>query len=494
MSKKSSLEMLTAKTSALGGGAEKTKSQQELGKSTARQRIADLLDEGSFVELDKFVERSLATPGFESVSAAGEGVVTGFGTISSRPCYVYVQDFTVLNGSVSRTHAEKIVKIMDMAVKNGAPVVGIIDCGGARVAEGAAVMNAYGMIAKKLSDISGVVPTIAVVAGDCIGAMNFVVAMNDFVVAVDKISDAALFGPQVMASATEGKYDGGAAAQNEKYATAQFMAESEAEAYATVKQIIDIMPANNMEDSMCELNEDDLNRLIPEFDAEENVDTKDIISKVFDGGKFLEYQAMFGTGIITGLAQLAGYTVGVVANNNGAALCGNCAKKAARFISIMDAFNIPVITITDTADLNTDTCLCVSNSIAKLMQAYASATVPMINVIVGKAVSTGLAAMCSKAMGADMVYAWANATISAMPVEAGAFIVYEKEINEGLSKEEAFAKYEEEYANAFEAAKQGVVDDVIAPSATRQMLCAAIEACIVKKEAPIAKKHGIMPL
>lgn len=499
MSKKSSLEKLAnlTKSALEGGGAEKAQQQDKLGKLTARKRIEAIFDAGSFIELDKFAQKSLAAPGFECVSAAGEGVITGFGTIDERPCYAYVQDYTVLNGSLSVAQAEKIAKVMDMAAKNGAPVVGVIDCGGARVSEGAAAMNAFGIIAKKLSDISGVVPTIAVVAGQAIGSIAYIAALNDFCISVDKISEMLLSGSMVIESATGEKADGSAQAQNSFYAAAQFNAKDEAQAYAIVKDILDYLPSNNMDDTFVEMTSDDVNRIIPELDEKEDIDTKEIIEKIADNGKFTEYQAEYAKNIITGFARINGYSVGIIANNNGAALCSGAADKAARFISILDAYNMPIITLTDTADILPAESVkdhSIINSVAKLMGAYCSATVPMINVIVGKAVSTGLAAMCSKTQGADVVFAWANAVISALPVETGALIVYEKEIADGLKVADAIAKYEEETANAFNAASQGIVDDVIAPSTTRQMIGAAIEASIMKKESPIAKKHNIMPL
>ena len=490
MSMKSSLEELTQRNAAAANGDEKKVAEQaKAGKQTARQRIAAVLDAGSFVEVSKLSQSVANVPGYAAVSAVGEGVVTGFGTIDERPVYVYAQDYTVLNGSMSKAHAEKIVKIMDMAQKNGAPVIGFLDCGGARIEEGAAAMEAFGMIAKKLSILSGLIPTICVVAGPVVGGLAYVASLHDFTVTVKGVASMLLYGPQIDEDA---QTIGSAESQAAVTATAQFLAENEADAAVCVKSLLSYLPANNLEEPPALLCEDDLNRMLPQFEGESPVDTKEMIAGIADNGIVLEYAAEYAQNIITAFARINGYVVGVVANSNGAALDAKAARKAARFVSLMDAYNIPVITLAASEDMPASQLAdqhCVIKGIATLISAYTQASVPMITVYVGNVASTGLAAMCSKALGADMVYAWANAVISAMPVHAGALTLYKD-----MPQSEALEKYVTEYASAFAAAKQGLVDDVIAPSATRQMIAAALEACVMKRETPMPKKHCILPL
>ena len=508
MDKKSSLTELTEKTKSvlLGGGTAQIDRQHKLKKLTARERIDLILDQASFVELDKYIERSQATPGFESKTTAGEGVITGYGTIDGRPVYVFLQDYTVLNGSMSMAHAHKITKIMDMALQNGSPVIGVLDSGGARIAEGAAALLAYGEVIRKLNDLSGVVPTFSVVAGPCIGAQAYLACLTDFTVAVDGISSVMLHGEQILSSAMgqtfQSKELGGAMAQNATTGIAQFMAEDEEQAYATLRSLLSYLPMNNLDDAPYETSNDDINRLIPELDADEAVLTRDLILKIADDAAFLEYHAYFAPEVVTGFARINGNTVGMVANASDAAISAAAAKKAARFIEIMDAYHLPVVTLVDAGDIPVESetkQTGLISAVSSLMYAYAQASVPMVTVITGRAVAAGLLAMGAKSAGVDVVLAWSNAEISALPVEAGSLIFYEKEINEAAdplaAKTKALEKYKEEYASAFSAARQGVVDDVIAPSASRQMIAAALEACLLKRENnKPPKKHGVKPL
>jgi acetyl-CoA carboxylase carboxyltransferase component len=483
MDKKSSLTELTEKTKSvlLSGGTEQIDRQHKLKKLTARERVDLILDQASFVELDKYIERSQATPGFESKTSAGEGVITGYGTVDGRPVYVFIQDYTVLSGSMSMAQAEKITKIMDMALKNGSPVIGVLDSGGSRVAEGAAALAAYGKVVKKLNDLSGVVPTIAVTAGPCIGAQAYIACLTDFTISVSGISSVMLHGEQILSSAMGQKFDaealGGAMAQNET------------QAYATVRALLSYLPMNNLDDAPYEASGDDVNRQIPELDAQEAFSAQEIIAKIADDGVFLEYHAYYAPEIITGLARVNGNTVGIVANAAGSAISAQAAKKAARFIGILDAYHLPVVTLVDADDIPVDIETKepgLISALSSLMYAYAQTSAPMVTVIAGRAVAAGLLAMGTKSSGADVVLAWSNAEISALPIEAGSLIFYEKEINAAAdpmaAKADALEKYKNEYASAFNAAKQGVVDDVIAPSATRQMIAAALEACLLKRE------------
>lgn len=508
MDKESSLTELTekAKSVLLGGGAEQIDRQHRQNKLTARERVENMLDQASFIELDKYVERSQATPGFESRTAAGEGVITGYGTIDGRPVYVFIQDYTVLGGSMSMAQAKKIVKIMDMALQNGSPVIGVLDSGGSRIAEGAAAGAAYGELAKKLNDLSGVVPTISVVAGPCIGAQAALACLTDFTVAVSGISSVLLHGEQIVSAVMGQKFDvesfGGAKAQNERTGIAQFFAGDEQEAFATVRRLFSYLPMNNLDDAPYEASDDDINRQIPGLDKEEGISTRDMISKIADDGDFLEVHAFYAPEIVAGFARMNGNTVGIIANAAGGTLSTKAAKKASRFIQILDAYHLPVITLADAGDIpvNAETKEDgLIPALSSLMFAYAQASVPMVTVIVGNAIAAGLLTMGPKSAGADVVFAWSSAEISALPPEAGSLIFYEDEINAAddplAAKAEALRKYKDEYASAFNAARLGVVDDVIAPSATRQMVIAALEACLLKRATnKPPKKHGVLPL
>jgi acetyl-CoA carboxylase carboxyltransferase component len=504
MDKKSSLTELADKMNSaqLGGGTEKIEAQHKLGKMTARERVRILLDDASFIELDKFYERSQSTTGFESVTAAGEGVITGYGTVDGRPIYVYAQDYTVLNGSMSCAQAQKIVKIMDMALQNGAPVIGILDSGGARISEGAAAMGAYGALVKKMTDISGVVPTVCVVAGPCIGAAAVIAGLSDFTFAVDKAAVLLMHGQQIVSSSMGEAFKvdniSGAQAMNERTGTAQFFSANENEAYAVVRRLLSYLPSNNLDEAPSQMAEDDLNRQIPELDAYD-LDARDLIIKIADNNDFLEYHAHYAKEAVTGFARMNGNTVGFIATRGTETLTGAAAKKAARFIMILDAYHIPVILIVDSGDIPVQDEIQNENMISDisgLLYALAQATVPMVAVITGQAVAAGLLAV--KSANADIVLAWSSAVISALPEEAGALIQYEKEITSAddpiSARSAAIEKYKTEYANAFTAARLGVVDDVIAPSATRQMVIGALEACITKRQSKPPKKHGVLPL
>ena len=483
------------------GGPDAAKVQHKAGKKTARERIDALLDAASFVEIDKFVKGGSVSPGREGVAEVGEGVVCGYGAVEGRPVFVFAQDYTVLSGSVSVAHARKILKVIDMAATSGVPVIGILDSGGSRIAEGVAAIDSYAAILKKLNDISGVVPTVCVVAGNCIGTAAYIAASMDFCFTIDKVSTVALHGPQIYKSAFGDEVDVktafSAEAANKETGVAQFLAGSEDACYAELKKLLGYLPGNNLEGAPYELGADDLNRKLSGFD--DAYEPKALIQNVTDGGICLEYQALYGTEMVTAFGRINGNVVGFVANAADGSISPRAARKAARFISILDAYNIPVVTFTNCAGSALSLKEhCMTTAGAGLIAAYAGCGTPLLNVIVGEAVGDGYAMMCPKALGADLVYAWPQAVITAMPAEAGGLLMYEDEIaaaQDGVqAKQDAIEKYRKEYANPWQAAEQGVVDDVIEPAATRQMLAAGLEMCQTKRVNRLPKKHDVKTL
>lgn len=496
-------ELRKRNADALLGGQQQILAQHDAGKKTARERIGLLLDQGSFVEIDKFLKRTYATPGLEAASETGEGVVCGYGTIDERPVFMFAQDYTVLKGSLSSAHAAKILKTMDMAVKNGVPVIGILDSGGARISEGVAAISATAEIMKKLSDISGVIPTISVVAGPCIGTAAYIAALTDFTLMVDGMAELALHGPQIYASAIGKELDAdasfGAKNHNTNTGVAQFLCADEMECMATLRKLLSFVPSNNLDEAPYEMNSDDLNRQLP-F-GEDIPDAGELIRAVADNGDVLEYQADFASGIVTMFGRLNGNACGFIANGADGALTQCAARKAARFLSFLDAYNIPAVTFTNCGssevDLEKEQGRLIPD-FARLVSAYATSGMAKLNVVVGKAIGDGFAIMCPKALGADMVYAWPTAQISAMPAEAGAILLYGDEIakaSDGIAaKRQIIDRYIEEYANPWQAAQQGAIDDVIEPAHTRQVLIASLEMAISKREEKLPKKHGVLPL
>lgn len=497
----SKLEELRQKNDAAlnAGGKEGIDAQHKAGKKTARERVGMLLDSASFVEIDKFVKRTYATPGFEAVSETGEGVVCGYGTIDERPVFIFAQDYTVLKGSLSAAHATKIIKTLDLAVKNGVPIIGILDSAGARVSEGVAAISSYAAILEKLNQISGVVPTVSVVAGNCVGTAAYIAATTDFCFMIDGISYLALYGSQVYQSTLDMKPDFGAEKNNKDTGVAQFLCASEDECYSSVRKLLGFLPSNSLDDAPYIMCNDDLNRQLTQFNGESLYTAKEIITAMADNNDVMEYQALYSPEMVTMLGRVNGATVGFVANAGDTIMTGHGARKAARFISLLDAYNIPVVTLVDceetpVQELNN---MYIAN-ITRMMGIYANAGVPKITVVTGKAVGDSFAMMCPKALGADMVYAWPSAQITAMPAVMGSALLYEKEIAAATdaitAKQEMVQKYIDEYANPWQAAEQGVVDDVIEPAATRQMVAAALEMCSGKRVESLPKKHRIATL
>ncbi|MEG0256906.1 MAG: carboxyl transferase domain-containing protein [Christensenella sp.] len=487
----------------LGGNEQNINAQHTAGKKTARERINGIIDKGSFIEIEKFVKRTFATPGFEAVSEAGEGVVCGYGTVEDRPVFIYAQDYTVLSGSLCAAHASKIIRVMDMAVKNGVPLIGVLDSGGARISEGVAAIESTAAILNKYNEISGVVPTVSIVAGPCIGTAAYIAAVSDFTLMVAGISMVALHGPQIYASALGKEIDTneffGAENHNEKTGIAQFMCANEDECALTAQKLISFLPSNNLDEAPYGLDTDDLNRQLP-FNGEEVYDAKAVIAAIADNGDVLEVQEAFATDMITMFGRINGNACGFVANAD-IELSGQGAKKAARFIEILDAFNLPIVTLVNCGGSQFDVAAeqnSLISDVAHLISAYAQAGTPKLTLVTGKAIGDGFAVMCPKALGADMAYAWSTAEISALPCAAGALILYEDEISSAedsiAAKEKMEEKYALEYANPWQAAAQGVIDDVIEPAHTRQILVSALEMTISKRESKLPKKHGVLPL
>lgn len=497
-----------------GGGAEKIKKQHDSGKLTARERLEKLFDRGSFVEIDPFVETRAIDFDMQKKKIPGDGVVTGYGTVDGRPVFVSSQDFTVIGGSLGEAHARKITKVMDMAMKMGAPFISINDSGGARIEEGIDALSGYGDIFYRNTLASGVIPQISVIMGPCAGGAVYSPAITDFVFMVDKTSYMFITGPQVIKSVTGEDVTfetlGGSEVHNEKSGVAHFRSAGEEECLKDIRRLIGFLPDNNMSDPPVIPSDDDLNRideslleLIPD-NSNKPYDIKDIILKVLDNGDFLEVQKYFAQNIVVGFGRLNGKTVGIIANQPNVmagVLDVNSADKGARFIRFCDAFNIPLVTFTDTAGYLPGTDQEYGGVIrhgAKLLYAFSEATVPKVNIIVRKAYGGAYIAMNSKHLGADAVFAWPSAEIAVMGPEGAANIIFRKEIaasdNAIEERNQKIEEYRNKFSNPYVAAARGYVDDVIDPATTRGRLINALEMLAGKRENRPAKKHGNIPL
>lgn len=497
-----------------GGGEAKIKKQHDAGKKTARERIAALLDEGSFVEVDAFVEHRSHQFNMAETKAPGEGVVTGYGTIDGRLVFVYAQDFTVIGGSLGEMHAKKICKVMDMAVKMGAPIIGMNDSGGARIQEGIAALSGFGEIFYRNTLSSGVIPQISVIMGPCAGGAVYSPAITDFVFMVENTSQMFITGPAVVKSVTgedvTGDDLGGAAAHAQKSGVAHFTAADEDECIAKIRRLVSYLPANNLEEAPFEMPEDEINRLseklttiVPD-EPNKAYDIKEVIAEIVDVDSFMEIQSGFAQNIVIGLARMNGSVVGIVANQPkvmAGSLDINSSDKAARFVRFCDSFNIPIVTLTDVPGylpgVHEEHGGIIRHG-AKLLYAYSEATVPKINVILRKAYGGAYIAMSSKHLGADAVFAWPTAEIAVMGPEGAANIIFKKDIagsdNPIATRAEKIEEYREKFANPYEAAKYGFVDDVIEPDSTRPRIIAALEMLASKRETRPSKKHGNIPV
>lgn len=497
-----------------GGGADKVEKQHQKGKLTARERIEKLLDEDSFVEIDAFVEHRCIDFGMEKQRIPGEGVVTGYGTIDGRLVYVYAQDFTVLGGSLGEYHAKKITKIMDMAVKMGAPLIGLNDSGGARIQEGVDALSGYGNIFFRNTLASGVVPQISVIMGPSAGGAVYSPALTDFIFMVDKTSQMFITGPQVIKAVTgedvSAEELGGSITHSTKSGVAHFRAANDEECLEMVRTLLSYLPSNNLEDPPQHMINDDINRLsdrlmeiIPD-NPNKPYDMKEIISEIVDEGIYLESQSMYAENIITAFARLNGRTIGIIANQPkilAGCLDINASDKASRFIRFCDAFNIPLLNIVDVPGFLPGTNQEYGGIIrhgAKMLYAYSEATVPKVTLIVRKAYGGAYLAMCSKDLGADIVLAWPTAEIAVMGPDGAANIVFKNEIKSSddpvAARNEKIKEYRENFANPYRAASRGYVDDVILPSETRPRLISAFDMLMSKRESRPSKKHGNFPV
>lgn len=498
----------------LGGGLESIEKQHKSGKMTARERINTLFDENSFVEIDAFVETRAMDFDMQKKKVPGDGVVTGYGTVDGRLVYVSAQDFTVIGGSLGEMHAKKITKVMDMAIKMGAPFISINDSGGARIQEGIDSLFGFGEIFYRNTLASGVIPQISVIMGPCAGGAVYSPAITDFIFMVEKSSYMFITGPEVVKSVTgedvSSETLGGADVHNAKSGVAHFQYSNEKDCIADIIRLISFLPDNNLSDApVYKASEDQnkiaelLNEIVPD-DANRPYNMLEVIGKVVDDGDFFEIQKSFAQNIIIGFGRMNGSTVGIVANQPkimAGVLDVNSADKAARFIRFCDAFNIPLITFTDVPGYLPGVGQEHGGVIrhgAKLLYAFSEATVPKINVIVRKAYGGAYIAMNSKHLGADMVFAWPTAEIAVMGAEGAANIVFRKEIttaaDPATARKQKVDEYREKFSTPYIAAARGYVDDVIEPSTTRARIINALDMLASKRETRPSKKHGNIPL
>jgi acetyl-CoA carboxylase carboxyltransferase component len=516
MSHQSKLDLLKSKQAQAHApaGESAIERQHARGKLTARERIDALLDDGSFVELDPFAVHRTDAFGLDKKKYVGDGVVTGRGTIDGRPIYVFSQDFTVLGGSLGEVYAEKICKVMDLAVRTGCPIIGINDSGGARIQEGVVSLGGYAEIFWRNVQSSGVVPQISLIAGPCAGGAVYSPAITDFVFMVDRISQMFITGPEIIKTVTgeEVTFEdlGGARTHNQTSGVAHFLCADEDDAFDQIRKLLSFLPQNNLDDAPLGATGDDPERtdptlidLIPESP---NVpyDMTEVIRRVVDDGDFFEVQAMFGRSLVVGFARLAGHSVGVVANQP-KVLAGvldiDSSVKGARFVRFCDAFNIPLITFVDVPGFLPGTKQEFGGIIkhgAKLLYAFAEATVPKLTVVTRKAYGGAYDVMCSKHIRADFNVGWPTAEIAVMGPQAAVKIIHREEIarakDAARRTEELVTEYVERFANPYVAAERGYLDDVIDPARTRPVLASALASLRTKRVVRPARRHGNIPL
>src|SRR6056297_537545 len=493
-----------------GGGERRVDGQHGKGKLTARERIELLLDEGSFEEYDMFVRHRCHDFGMQEHTYPGDGVVTGWGTINGRIVYVFSQDFTVLGGSVSETHAAKICKIMDMAIQNGAPVIGMNDSGGARIQEGVGSLAAYGEVFQRNIEGSGVIPQISMIMGPCAGGAVYSPAMTDFIFMVKDSSYMFVTGPDVVKTVTNEQVTaeelGGASTHTRKSSVADGAFENDVEAMAEVRRLVDFLPLNNQQPVPVRPFFDDVDRSEPSLDTlvpdNPNMpyDMKELITKVADEGDFYEIQEDFAKNIITGFIRLEGRSVGVVANQP-MVLAGcldiDSSRKAARFVRFCDCFDIPILTFVDVPGFLPGTGQEHDGVIkhgAKLLFAYGEATVPKVTVITRKAYGGAYVVMSSKHLRGDINYAWPTAEIAVMGARGATEILYRSELSDAEKIAARTRDYEARFANPFVAAERGFIDEVIQPRSTRRRVCRAFASLRGKQLANPWKKHDNIPL
>nr|WP_325249256.1 acyl-CoA carboxylase subunit beta [Amylibacter sp.] len=494
----------------LGGGQRRIDAQHAKGKLTARERIEVLLDEGSFEEFDMFKAHRCTEFGMQETTIPGDGVITGWGTINGRMVYVFSQDFTVFGGSLSETHAEKICKIQEMAVRNGAPIIGLNDSGGARIQEGVASLAGYADVFQNNVLASGVVPQISVIMGPCAGGAVYSPAMTDFIFMVRDSSYMFVTGPDVVKTVTNevvtAEELGGAKTHTSKSSVADGAFEDDMEALMEVRRLFDFLPLNNREKAPVRpffddvaRNEASLDTLIPD-NPNKPYDMKELITKIADEGDFYEIQADFAKNILTGFVRMEGQTVGVVANQP-MVLAGcldiDSSRKAARFVRFCDAFEIPILTLVDVPGFLPGTGQEFGGVIkhgAKLLFAYGEATVPKVTVITRKAYGGAYDVMASKHLRGDYNYAWPTAEIAVMGAKGAVEILYRSELGDPDKIAARVADYEDRFANPFVAAEKGFIDEVITPHNTRKRVCRAFASLRGKKLKNPWKKHDNIPL
>ncbi|HEX8152290.1 MAG TPA: acyl-CoA carboxylase subunit beta [Thermoanaerobaculia bacterium] len=493
--------------SELGGGQARIDRQHNEGKLTARERIALLFDPGSFQELDQLVTHRSTDFGLDKQRVPGDGVVTGYGTVLGRPVYAFAQDFTVFGGSLSETHAAKIVKIMDLAVKNGAPIVGLNDSGGARIQEGVVSLGGYADIFLRNTLASGVVPQISAIMGPCAGGAVYSPAITDFILMVKKTSYMFVTGPDVIKTVTHEEVTkeklGGADTHNQVSGVAHFATESDEDCLALIRELLSYVPSNNMEDAPRVKTTDDANRVDAQLDTfvpenpNQPYEMRELIKTIADEGHFLEVHQHFARNLVVGFIRLNGQSIGVVANQP-AFLAGvldiNASRKGARFVRFCDAFNIPLLVLEDVPGFLPGTEQEYGGIIihgAKLLYALAEATVPKITVITRKAYGGAYCVMNSKHIRADMNFAYPTAEIAVMGAEGAVNILYR---GTGEDRQAKIDEYKSKFANPYIAAERGYVDEIIEPRFTRRKLITAFSMLRNKRDANPPKKHGNIPL
>ena len=497
------------KNAELGGGKERIERQHNAGRNTARERIADLLDPGTFVEIDKFLTHRCNDFGMEKNQIPGDGVVCGYGKIDGRLMYVFAQDFTVFGGTLSRANADKIVKIMDLAMKMGAPVIGLNDSGGARIQEGVESLGGYADIFYRNVMASGVIPQISAILGPCAGGAVYSPAMTDFIMMVKESSYMFVTGPDVIKTVTHEEVTkedlGGAVTHNAKSGVAHMIAENDEQAMMMIREMMSFLPLNNMEDPPIQTCTDDVKRedvhldeIVPD-DPNKPYDMKDIIETVVDNSNFFEIQCQYAKNIIIGFARMGGRPVGIVANQP-AHLAGvldiNSSIKAARFVRFCDAFSIPLITFEDVPGFLPGTAQEFGGIIkhgAKLFYAFSEATVPKITIITRKAYGGAYDVMSSKHIGADVNFAYPTAEIAVMGADGAVNIIFKNKLTDA-EKKKAVDEYRKTFASPYKAAELGYIDEIIYPRQTRLKIIQALEMTQTKSKTNPPKKHGNIPL
>jgi propionyl-CoA carboxylase beta chain len=501
---------LRRKDAKLGGGQARIEAQHKRGKLTARERIELLLDKGSFEEFDMFVEHRSNDFGMEKTKVPGDGVVTGWGTVNGRTVFLFSKDFTVFGGSLSETHAQKIVKVQDMALKARAPIIGLFDAGGARIQEGVAALGGYGEVFKRNVISSGVIPQISVIMGPCAGGDVYSPAMTDFIFMVKDTSYMFVTGPDVVKTVTNevvtAEELGGASVHAAKSSVADGAFENDVEALLQMRRLIDFLPSNcsagvpewpSLDDA--DRIDNSLDTLIPD-NPNKPYDMKELILKVVDEGDFFEISPTFAKNIVTGFGRIAGRSVGFVANQPmvlAGVLDSDASRKAARFVRFCDAFEIPIVTFVDVPGFLPGTAQEYGGLIkhgAKLLFAYSQATVPLVTVITRKAFGGAYDVMASKHVGGDLNYAWPSAQIAVMGAKGAVEIIFRADIGDASKIAARTKEYEERFLSPFVAAERGYIDDVIMPHSTRKRIARALAMLRTKKVEMPARKHDNLPV